>query len=134
MLSAMHGTLSFAQYTKTLYSDFFCTHMQYFAEKGETACSYQMSDLKWIFPYIIRIHILHTVLCTFTKVLTQKICPTRVSLVGDQRQEFLQLVIISFILMKLVCDSVVILQGAIGCSSLLRVKSLSQKIKNQVRH
>ena len=50
----------------------------------------------------INIHILHTVLYTFTKVLTRRICLT----ITD---EFLQLVIISFIHMTLMCRSVVIL-------------------------
>ena len=49
---------------------------------------------------IISIYILHTVPCTFTKVLTRRICQTI---------KFLQLVIISFTLMTLMCDLVVIL-------------------------
>ena len=49
----------------------------------------------------ISIHILHTVLCTFTKVLTRRICLTI--------KHFFYLRIISFILMTSICDSIVIL-------------------------
>ena len=49
----------------------------------------------------IGIHILHTVLCIFIKVLTRRICLTINS--------FFSRVIISFILVTLMCDLVVIL-------------------------
>ena len=47
-----------------------------------------------------------------------------VTLNGQRVQELLHLVIISFILITLMCDSEVILQGEIRCWSLLGVKRL----------
>ena len=55
----------------------------------------------------ISMHILHTVLYTFSKVLDKE------NLFNNQ--ELLQLVIISFILSILSCDSVVISYGEIRC-------------------
>ena len=64
----------------------------------------------------IGIHILHTVLCTFIKMLTRRICLTINS--------FFSRVIISFILVTLMCDFVMILWGEIRWWSLLGVKGL----------
>ena len=62
-------------------------------------------------------HIILTVLNAFPEMLTRRICFTD--------QKLLLLVIISFILMALMCDSGLILQGEIRCWSLLGVKGLS---------
>ena len=62
-------------------------------------------------------HILHTVLNTFSKE----------NLFTDQK--FLLMVIISFILMTLMCDSGLILWGEIRCSSLLGFKGLKKPSK-----
>ena len=64
-------------------------------------------------------HILHTVLCTFPKLLTRRIWLTI--------KRFFKLMIISFILVTLMRDSGVILWGEIRCWSLLRVKGLKSQ-------
>ena len=65
----------------------------------------------------ISIHILHTVLNTFSRVLTRRTCFTP--------RVFFQLVIISFILVTSMCDSGIV-NGEIRCTSLLGVKGWSQ--------
>ena len=60
-------------------------------------------------------HILHTVLYTFPEVLTKRIYVIINS-------NFIQMVIISFILMTVMFDSGVILLGENKCWSLLGVK------------
>ena len=52
-------------------------------------------------------YILHTVLYTFPDVLARRIC--------FNNKEVIQLIIISFILMTLMCDSGVMLKGEIRC-------------------
>ena len=64
----------------------------------------------------ISMHILHTVLYTFPKVLDKENL--------SNKQELLQLVIISFILMTFMCDLGVKLQGEIRCELFLGVKGL----------
>ena len=46
--------------------------------RGETSCIHQNNASQLSNPLLpnISIHILHTVLCTFTKVLTRRICLT----------------------------------------------------------
>ena len=96
-------------------------------------------------------HILPTVLYSFPKVLTRRICLTIKSFLSwwsfpsiswpqcviqwwyctenlFNNQELLKLVIISFNLMTLMCDSVVILYGEIRCYSLFGVKRFKTKI------
>ena len=63
----------------------------------------------------IRMHILQTLLYIFPYVLARRICLTI---------RVLQLIIISFILMTLICDSGVILNGEIRCQSLSGIKVL----------
>ena len=67
---------------------------------------------------IISIYILHTVLYTFPKVFKMRILFTN--------QELYYLVIISFILVTLLCDSGVIWYGEIRYQSLLRSKRHSK--------
>ena len=65
-------------------------------------------------------HILHTVLYIFPKVLTGEFV---------YQSKALSSVIISFILMTLMCDSGVILWGEIRCWSLLGFKGLTRRKK-----
>ena len=67
----------------------------------------------------IRMHILHTALYTFPKMMTGRIC--------FNNQELLQLVIISFLLMTLMFDSGSIMWGETKWSSFLRVSADSMK-------
>ena len=69
----------------------------------------------------ISMHILLTVLSTFPKVLTGRIC---------NNQELLYLLIISFIPMTLLCDSGMMLWGEITCRCYsILVQGLRLKIK-----
>ena len=61
-------------------------------------------------------YFIYTVLCTFCKVLTRRICLLK---------SLFQLVIIYFILVTITYEFGMILQGEIKCQSLLEVKVLS---------
>ena len=65
----------------------------------------------------ITMHILHTVLNTFPKVLTRRICLTIIS--------FYHWWLFPFFLVTFMCDLGVILKGEIRCSSFLGVKWLT---------
>ena len=91
------------------------TSIQDVARMTYTGCKFwntEPSSQHYIFkPFTpnIRMQILHTVLYTFLKVLTWRIC------LIINNKELLPLVIISFILMTLMCDSGVILYREIRC-------------------
>ena len=88
---------------------------EFMTKQLNTSCSFFFS-LNPLHPNI-SMHILHTALYTFPKVLTGRIClPIK---------RFLPKWTLPFFLMTLVCDSGVILLGEIRCLSLLGFKELN---------